>query len=420
MREALLGDGDDRRDAREARAHALHPLGDRGKVAREQRIDPVTDHGGVRERAPLGLFHLIELKTDVREARVEDRRVDAVLLGKGVARDRRELGAVGVDEVALCRVPFFGQIRPSIVEVVIARDRRRDWVALEVPAAEIVRRPSRSRHSRSHAHEAPAARAHTVELAGPAEALTATDGAGAAGGSCDGEQEVASTNEPARTQRRFTRCPYHFPCVATALRASTRRTSRQKKLRPPPGEDRRGRKRGVELRRAAAPRTFSAACVGTVSSGRIAARVRALIRRAKGHASAELACGDVVLDTRTGSVTVSGKQIELTAYEFRVLAYLIAQNWARGLTYRTHRACLRSGLRSRFQHNRGLRRPAEAKAEPGHHQDRARTLATGSRIQPAIRNEPTWIASIPASRRCRHLNHRGGWDRWPGPRWPVQ
>lgn len=53
------------------------------------------------------------------------------------------------------------------------------------------------------------------------------------------------------------------------------------------------------------------------------ARVRALIRRAKGHASAELACGDVVLDTRTGSVTVSGKQIELTAYEFRVLAYLM-------------------------------------------------------------------------------------------------
>lgn len=53
------------------------------------------------------------------------------------------------------------------------------------------------------------------------------------------------------------------------------------------------------------------------------ARVRALIRRGKGHASAELACGDVVLDTRTGSVTVSGRPIELTAYEFRVLAYLM-------------------------------------------------------------------------------------------------
>ena len=53
------------------------------------------------------------------------------------------------------------------------------------------------------------------------------------------------------------------------------------------------------------------------------ARVRALIRRGKGHASAKFACGDVMLDTRSGSVTVSGRPIELTAYEFRVLAYLM-------------------------------------------------------------------------------------------------
>jgi two-component system OmpR family response regulator len=53
------------------------------------------------------------------------------------------------------------------------------------------------------------------------------------------------------------------------------------------------------------------------------ARVRALIRRGKGHASAKFACGDVTLDTRCGSVTVSGRPIELTAYEFRVLAYLM-------------------------------------------------------------------------------------------------
>ena len=53
------------------------------------------------------------------------------------------------------------------------------------------------------------------------------------------------------------------------------------------------------------------------------ARVRALIRRGKGHASATFACGDVMLDTRSGSVTVSGRPIELTAYEFRVLTYLM-------------------------------------------------------------------------------------------------
>ncbi len=53
------------------------------------------------------------------------------------------------------------------------------------------------------------------------------------------------------------------------------------------------------------------------------ARVRALIRRAKGHASAEIACGGVALDTRSGRVTVNGEPIELTAFEYRVLSYLM-------------------------------------------------------------------------------------------------
>ncbi|RPI47345.1 MAG: DNA-binding response regulator, partial [Betaproteobacteria bacterium] len=53
------------------------------------------------------------------------------------------------------------------------------------------------------------------------------------------------------------------------------------------------------------------------------ARVRALIRRAGGHARAELACGSVVLDTRTGRVTVEGRAISLTSHEYRVLDYLM-------------------------------------------------------------------------------------------------
>lgn len=53
------------------------------------------------------------------------------------------------------------------------------------------------------------------------------------------------------------------------------------------------------------------------------ARVRALIRRAKGHATAEIACGEVVLDTRSGRVTVDGEPVELTAFEYRVLSYLM-------------------------------------------------------------------------------------------------
>ncbi len=53
------------------------------------------------------------------------------------------------------------------------------------------------------------------------------------------------------------------------------------------------------------------------------ARVRALLRRASGHASAEIACGPVVLDTRSGRVRVEGRILKLTSHEYRVLAYLM-------------------------------------------------------------------------------------------------
>jgi two-component system OmpR family response regulator len=53
------------------------------------------------------------------------------------------------------------------------------------------------------------------------------------------------------------------------------------------------------------------------------ARLRALIRRAKGQASAELRCGPVTLDTRTGRAAVDGRPLALTGHEHRVLAYLM-------------------------------------------------------------------------------------------------
>ena len=53
------------------------------------------------------------------------------------------------------------------------------------------------------------------------------------------------------------------------------------------------------------------------------ARVRALIRRTHGHASPDLACGPIHVDTRTARVTVDGAQITLTAHEYRVLTYLM-------------------------------------------------------------------------------------------------
>ena len=53
------------------------------------------------------------------------------------------------------------------------------------------------------------------------------------------------------------------------------------------------------------------------------ARVRALIRRSSGHVNPELCCGPLVLDPRSGKVTLEGAEVKLTSHEFRVLSYLM-------------------------------------------------------------------------------------------------
>ena len=55
----------------------------------------------------------------------------------------------------------------------------------------------------------------------------------------------------------------------------------------------------------------------------VLARIRALIRRAAGHASAELECGGLVINSGSGRVTVDGAPVKLTAQEFRLLDYLM-------------------------------------------------------------------------------------------------
>jgi two-component system OmpR family response regulator len=55
----------------------------------------------------------------------------------------------------------------------------------------------------------------------------------------------------------------------------------------------------------------------------VLARLRALVRRAAGHATAELVCGPVRLDTRSARVSVDGQPVRLTAQEYRLLAYLM-------------------------------------------------------------------------------------------------
>ena len=55
----------------------------------------------------------------------------------------------------------------------------------------------------------------------------------------------------------------------------------------------------------------------------VLARLRALMRRAAGHATNELACGPVRVDTKAARVTVDGNSIKVTSHEYRLLAYLM-------------------------------------------------------------------------------------------------
>jgi two-component system OmpR family response regulator len=53
------------------------------------------------------------------------------------------------------------------------------------------------------------------------------------------------------------------------------------------------------------------------------ARLRALIRRHRGHASALLRAGPLALDTRSARASIDGVPLQLTALEYRLLAYLM-------------------------------------------------------------------------------------------------
>jgi two-component system OmpR family response regulator len=55
----------------------------------------------------------------------------------------------------------------------------------------------------------------------------------------------------------------------------------------------------------------------------VLARIRALLRRSAGHATSEISCGPLMLDTKSARVTVNGSAVKLTSLEFRLLAYLM-------------------------------------------------------------------------------------------------
>jgi two-component system response regulator PhoP len=53
------------------------------------------------------------------------------------------------------------------------------------------------------------------------------------------------------------------------------------------------------------------------------ARIRALLRRAAGWSEPKLRCGPYVLDTSAKNCACEEKQLELTAFEYKVLEYLM-------------------------------------------------------------------------------------------------
>ena len=53
------------------------------------------------------------------------------------------------------------------------------------------------------------------------------------------------------------------------------------------------------------------------------ARLNALVRRAAGHASPVISAGPIAIDTARKEVRVESQPVELTAFEYRVLEYLV-------------------------------------------------------------------------------------------------
>jgi two-component system OmpR family response regulator len=59
------------------------------------------------------------------------------------------------------------------------------------------------------------------------------------------------------------------------------------------------------------------------------ARARALVRRAGGHAAALQEAGDLSLDTNRMGVALRGVPVQVTALEYRLLAYLMLHRTGR-------------------------------------------------------------------------------------------
>ena len=103
----------------------------------------------------------------------------------------------------------------------------------------------------------------------------------------------------------------------------------------------------------------------------VLARLRALLRRAAGHASSDLAVGPVKLDARAGRVTVNDAVIKLTSHEYRLLSYLM--HHAGRIISRSEIVdhLYEQDFDRELEHDRGVHRAIAQEARRRHHQDRA-------------------------------------------------
>ncbi len=111
------------------------------------------------------------------------------------------------------------------------------------------------------------------------------------------------------------------------------------------------------------------------------ARLRALIRRASGNASAELIAGDIRLDTRSGKVTKDGEPVKLTAQEYKLLSYLLHHKGKVVSRTELIEHIYDQDFGPRFEHDRSVRdaHPQEARRRRHHHHPRARLQPRGAR-----------------------------------------
>src|SRR5262249_18930029 len=103
-----------------ARAHAAQARRKWREVACQQDIETVANHVRVVKRAALVIAKLGDGESQIVELRFDDLRLDSVLETELFTRKRCEISSRRLDETKPILVTLHAQVRPTIVEVMVA------------------------------------------------------------------------------------------------------------------------------------------------------------------------------------------------------------------------------------------------------------------------------------------------------------